>query len=118
VLYKDINSWIPAYDMQGLAGMRTLAGGKDNNKGILHLAWRKSAFKRARFVRFYNIQRRQVESNGDGQIPVGPWCHVTSAIDNKLALKTEPAGLRLEYRVRAVNKGGESSPSNTISVIL
>jgi hypothetical protein len=34
------------------------------------------------------------------------------------ALKNEPTGSRLEYRVRAINKGGESSPTNTISVVL
>ena len=74
--------------------------------------------KGARFVLYYSVQRRQVESNGNGQIPVGPWCNVTSATDNEIALKTEPTGSRLEYRVKAVNKGGESYPSNTISVIL
>ncbi|MCJ7617474.1 MAG: hypothetical protein MUO43_13160, partial [Desulfobacterales bacterium] len=40
------------------------------------------------------------------------------AINNKIALMEEPTGSRLEYRVRAVNKGGESSPSNTVSVVL
>lgn len=93
-------------------------GGENNDEGILHLSWRKSEFKRARFVRFYNIERRQAESNGNGQIPIGPWCQVTSTINNKIALKTEPTGSRLEYRVRAVNKGGASYPSNTISVVL
>ncbi len=93
-------------------------GGEDNNEGILHLSWRKSAFKRARFVRYYSVQRRYIQSNGDGQAPVGPWCHIASAINNKIALKNEPIGSRMEYRVRAVNKGGSSLPSNTVCVVL
>ena len=93
-------------------------GGEDNNEGILHLSWRKSAFKRARFVRYYSVERRQIQSNGDGQAAVGPWCHIASVINNEIALKNEPTGSRLEYQVRAVNKGGESSPSNTITVVL
>jgi len=46
------------------------------------------------------------------------WGHITSAIDNKIALKNEPTGLRLEYRVKAINKGGESFPTNTVCVVL
>lgn len=93
-------------------------GGQDNNKGILHLSWGKSAFKRARFVLYYSVERRHVQSNGDGVAPVGQWSHITPATDNKIALKNEPTGSRLEYRVRAVNKGGESYPSNTVTVVL
>ena len=93
-------------------------GGEDNDKGILHLSWRKSAFKRARFVRYYSVQRRHVQSNGDGQAAVGPWVHIASAINNEIALKNEPTGSRLEYRVKAVNKGGESPPTNVVAVIL
>lgn len=95
-------------------------GGKDNNKGILHLSWLKSAFKRARFVLYYSVERRQIESNGNGNgvASFGPWEHIGSAINNEINLKTEPTGSRLEYRVRAVNKGGESYPSNSIAVTL
>ena len=93
-------------------------GGEDNNKGILHLAWEKSAFKRARFVRYYCIERRQLPLNGDGEAAFGPWGHIASVIDNEISLKEEPTGVRLEYRIEAVNKGGESMPSNTIAVVL
>jgi len=48
----------------------------------------------------------------------GLWVHIASAINNEIALKNEPTGSRLEYRVRAVNKGGESLPSNTVCVVL
>ena len=93
-------------------------GGEDNNKGILHLSWRKSAFVRARFVRFYCVERRQLEFGSDGEASYSPWEQIGSAMDNKISLMEEPTGSRLEYRVRAVNKGGESPPSNTITVVL
>ncbi len=92
--------------------------GKDNEKGILHLSWKKSAFERARFVRFYSVERRQLQSNGNGQATFGPWGHISSTINNEIALKNEPTSSRLEYRVRAVNKGGQSYPTNVTSVIL
>lgn len=48
----------------------------------------------------------------------GQWQHIATALDNKISLMEEPTGIRLEYRVKAVNKGEESYPSNTTSVIL
>lgn len=93
-------------------------GGEDNNEGILHLSWSKSAYRRTRFVRYYSVERRQLQSNGDGEAAFGPWGHIGSTINNEIALKTEPTGWRLEYRVRAVNKGGESLPSNTVTLVL
>ena len=59
-----------------------------------------------------------MQSNDEGVAPIGQWQHIASALDNKITLKNEPTGSRLEYRAKAVNKGGESSPSNTISVVL
>jgi hypothetical protein len=95
-----------------------IGGAADNRKGILHLSWKKSAFKRARFVRFYSVERRQIQSNGNGEAAVSQWVEIASAINNKIALKTEPLGVRFEYRARAVNKGGQSCPSNAISIVL
>ena len=95
-----------------------ITGAEDNRKGVLHLSWKKSTFKRARFVLYYSVERRQIDSNGQPQASFGPWGYVVSATNNKISLKTEPTGSRLEYRVKAVNKGGESYPSNTIFVVL
>jgi len=92
--------------------------GKENKKGILHISWKKSVFKRARFVRFYSVERRQMQSNGSGETLLATWSHISSTMNNEIALKNEPTGSRLEYRVRAVNKGGQSYPTNVISVIL
>ena len=91
-------------------------GGENNDKGILHLSWKKSMFKRARFVRLYSIERRLASAQQTD--PNSQWRHITFALDNKIALKAEPVGLRLQYQVRAVNKGGQSFPSNTVSVVL
>ncbi len=88
----------------------------EQKKGLLSLQWSKSAFKRARFVRFYSVERRQMAKQQTE--PNGQWQHIATALDNKISLREEPTGIRLEYRVRAVNKGGESPPSNTICVVL
>jgi hypothetical protein len=95
-----------------------ITGSENNRMGLLQLNWKKSAFKRARFVRFYSVERRQIQSNGNGEAAISPWIKIASAINNEIILKTEPLGVRMEYRVRAVNKGGQSCPSNTIVVIL
>jgi len=92
--------------------------GGEQRKGLLSLQWGKSAFKRARFVLYYSVERRQIESNGQAQASFGPWGHVASATNNEISLKTEPVSSRFEYRVKAVNKGGESPPSNSIAVVL
>jgi hypothetical protein len=57
-------------------------------------------------------------TNEYGQAAFGPWVHIVSAINNEIALKNEPTGSRLEYRVRGVNKGGQSPPRNTVCVVL
>jgi hypothetical protein len=42
----------------------------------------------------------------------------TKRENNEIALKNEPTGSRLEYRVKAINKAGQSKSSNTIAVVL
>jgi len=90
--------------------------GGEYKKGLLELSWDKSDYLKARFVRYYCIQRRQMSAkDGDEQ---GRWQQIASAINNEIFLKDQPIGQRLEYRVKAVNKGGESEASNTITVTL
>ena len=116
--------WSPKADPQSMqapsapGNLKITAQGiiGEQKKGLLGLQWKKSAFKRARFVRYYNIQRRQMAKQETE--PNGRWQHIATALDNKISLTEEPTGIRLEYRVKAVNKGGESMPSNTIAVIL
>ena len=40
------------------------------------------------------------------------------AIESELALSDQPRGIEWEYRVIAVNKTGEGSPSNTFMTVL
>jgi hypothetical protein len=114
----DIQSMQPPSQPCNLKITAQDTGGENNDKGILHLSWEKSAFVRARFVRYYCVERRRLKSGSDGESNASLWTSIGSAIDNNIALKDEPTGVRLEYRTRAVNKGGASYPSNTICVVL
>ncbi len=43
---------------------------------------------------------------------------LTPAIETESTLVDQPKGAELEYRVIAINKSGEGSPSNTVMVVL
>ena len=58
----------------------------------------------------YKVQRRQR--------PEGVWQDVATAIETELTLVDQPKGKELEYRIIAINKAGEGSPSNTVMVVL
>lgn len=61
-------------------------------------------------VAFYRIERRER--------PDGEWEEAGSAIPSEYTLINQPKGVELEYRVVAVNKAGESTPSNSVMVVL
>jgi len=61
-------------------------------------------------VSAYKIQRRQR--------PEGAWQDVATAIETESTLVEQPKGAELEYRVIAINKSGEGSPSNTVMAVL
>jgi hypothetical protein len=48
----------------------------------------------------------------------GSWAQVGIAIESETSLINQPRGPQLEYRVKAVNVGGESIPSNTVAIVL
>jgi len=48
----------------------------------------------------------------------GSWAQVGIAIESETSLTNQPRGPQLEYRVKAVDVGGESIPSNTVAVVL
>lgn len=65
-------------------------------------------------ARNYIIEYR--EQTGGG--PFGPWLIASSSLDNQANLTGQQRGIQLEYRVKAINTGGESPPSNTVVVML
>jgi len=76
--------------------------------GWLTLDWKKSpdGGKTA----FYRVERRTV--------PAGDWAMVGTALETEITLNNQDRGRELEYRVIAVNKTGESEPSNTVTAVL
>lgn len=61
-------------------------------------------------VSAYKIQRRNR--------PEGAWQEVGTAIETESTLVEQPKGIELEYRIIAINKSGEGSPSNTVMAVL
>jgi len=43
---------------------------------------------------------------------------VATAIETEATLVDQPKGKELEYRIIAINKAGDGSPSNTVMVVL
>jgi hypothetical protein len=76
--------------------------------GFVFLDWKEAIDGGA--VTNYRIQRR-LASGGD-------WENVGDAIPSEATLLNQPRGVELEYRVIAVNRVGESAPSNTVSLVL
>jgi len=48
----------------------------------------------------------------------GNWQDVATAIETESTLVDQPLKTQLEYRVIAINKSGEGSPSNTVMAVL
>jgi hypothetical protein len=61
-------------------------------------------------VASYKIERRER--------PSGPWAIVGIATDTETTLLDQEKAKPWEFRVTAVNKAGESMPSNTVPAVL
>lgn len=61
-------------------------------------------------VQAYRIQRRLC--------PDGVWTDIGTALESVAKLTAQERGREWEYRIIAVNKAGESAPSNTVTVVL
>jgi len=83
--------------------------------GTILLDWKAPAHGSGGQVRTYVIERRQ-QPQGGGEF--GEWQQTGIALESETTLMNQPRGVQLEYRVKAVNTGGESTPSNTVSVVL
>jgi hypothetical protein len=90
--------------------LHTVAEGR----GTVRLAWESPEADSGGPVRNYIIERRHQSEGGE----FGSWTIAGTALTNEINLTAQPCRLPLEYLVRAINTGGESPPSNTISVVL
>ena len=83
--------------------------------GTLLLRWKVPAPGTGSRVRTYLIQRRE-QPTGGGKF--NDWHQIGIALKKRITLTEEPRGQQLEYRIIAVNTGGNSLPSNTAAVVL
>lgn len=82
--------------------------------GTLFLDWKQPAPGPGGRVRTYMIERREQVSGG----AFNEWHQIAIALEHNLTLTEQPRNVQLEYRVIAVNNGGNSVPSNTADVVL
>ena len=83
--------------------------------GTVLLDWKAPSRGSGGNVRTYVIERRQ-QPEGGGEF--SNWQQAGVALETEATLMNQPRGLQLEYRVKAINTGGESVPSNTVGVVL
>ncbi len=77
--------------------------------GWLMLDWKKPADGGA--AASYKIERRDLTEGGT-------WTLAGISIETEVTLNDQKRGKEWEYRVIAVNKAGEGSPSNTVTALL
>ncbi len=74
------------------------------------LDWKGAAPATGGPVRTYVIERQDD--------PLTEWTQVAIAMKSEVMLTAQPRGVAFRYRVKGVNTGGESVPSNTVDVVL
>jgi len=77
-------------------------------EGWVFLDWKSPADGGA--VASYKIERRER--------PAGDWMLISLAMDSEATLTNQERGKDWEYRVIAVNKAGEGTPSNTVAAVV
>ncbi len=82
--------------------------------GTVELDWKGPARGSGGRVRTYVIERRDQPQGGE----FGEWSQAAIALQSEAILMNQPRGPELEYRVKAINTGGESIPSNTVAAVL
>ena len=83
--------------------------------GTVLLDWKAPARGSGGTVRTYVTERRD-QPEGGGEF--GSWAQAGIALESETTIMNQPRGPQLEYRVKAINTGGESVPSNTVAVVL
>jgi len=82
---------------------------------LVLLDWRAPAAGTGGKVRSYILERRETPPGGGA---FGEWHQIATALEREITLEEQPTGQRLEYRVIAVNVGGASHPTNSVTVVL
>ena len=82
---------------------------------LVLLDWRAPAAGTGGKVRSYIVERREQAPGGGG---FGDWHQIATALEREITLEDQPLDQRLEYRVIAVNVGGASAPTNSVTVVL
>ena len=81
--------------------------------GVVKLRWKNTAKPNCGSVRSFIVESRTM-NNGE----TTNWGIAGTSFDDNTILKSQPQGVKLEYRIKAANRSGASVPSNTIPVIL
>jgi hypothetical protein len=68
--------------------------------------------------RFLHSPKLLLEPVGKSRIIKSLWQKVGTAIETESTLVDQPKNAELEYRIIAINKSGDGSPSNTVMVVL
>ncbi len=107
--------WGPRQDPQPVdpPGQPTNLHPVAEGQGLLWLAW--DSPETGDPLRNYVVQRREQPAGGGA---FGDWEIVDTALNNEISMTDQPRGVQMEYRVKAINNGGESMPSNTSAVVL
>ena len=82
--------------------------------GTITLDWKKPLPRTGGKTASYKIECRELPK---GATPTS-WQLKGMALDSEATLASLPQGTQLEFRVIAVNKAGDSEPSNTVSAVL
>jgi hypothetical protein len=82
-------------------------------EGIVKLLWKKQFKSTYGPTLNFTIESRRCQ---DGKFY--DWQRVGSSFDCQAILKNQQKGTKLEYRIIAANRSGESYPSNTLTIIL
>lgn len=109
--------WGPKVAPQPVAapGQPTNLHPEAEGPGNIWLKWDSPETGTGGMVRNYIVQRRE-QPVGGGEF--GPWSIEGTSLNNEINLLDQTRGIQLEYRIKAANTGGESTPSNTAAVVL
>jgi len=87
----------------------------DEGPGTIVLDWKPPAPGAVGPVSTYVVERREQPVGGGA---FGDWQQVGASLSTEAHLTNQPRNQQLEYRVIAVNRAGEGTPSNTVMAVL